>query len=309
VRAVRRTTLPAAPACQVLSVDEWGLRRGRTAGAILVDGDRHPVRDLLPDRVADTFAAWLQTQPPIPVMSRDRGATCAEGATRGAPQAVPVADRFAILQQLVEALQPVLGHDHAARRAAAHAVAATAPLPPRSRTAPRARARAAAHARRPARYDAVQRLHAASKSTRQLSAEVRIGPTTVRRDLRCPTCPATAPAPARRARLTPLAPERCERWNAGEQTGEHWLREIRARGEQGSGAHLSARLALWRVGPRHGGPYARQEIPAPAPPPPIPAAPRTVGWLLLQEDAARSALEPAYGALVAASQPAASPAD
>jgi transposase len=58
-------------------------------------------------------------------------------------------------------------------------------------------------------------------------------------------------------------------------------------------------LALWRVGRRHSGPYARQEVPAPAPPPPLPppplpTAPRTVCWLLLQEEAERSALEQTY---------------
>lgn len=62
-------------------------------------------------------------------------------------------------------------------------------------------------------------------------------------------------------------------------------------------------LALWRVGPRHCGPYARQEVPASAPPPPIPTAPRTVCWLLLQEDAERSALERTYIAELLRSSP------
>jgi transposase len=186
VREVRRTHLPAAPACQVVSVDEWCLQRGRTSGAILVDLERHQVVDLLPDREADTFATWLQSQPQIRVISRDRGANFAEGATRGAPQAIQVADRFHILKNLVEALQQVLGHEQAGLRAAAKVVAGTAPLPPRGMTAPRARARAAAQARRQARYDAVQRLHAAGTSSRQISAELHIGPTTLRRYLRSP---------------------------------------------------------------------------------------------------------------------------
>ena len=294
VREVRRAQLPAAPACQVVSVDDWCLRRGQTYGAILLDLERRQVIDLLPDREADTFAAWLQTQPQIRVMSRDRGANFAEGATRGAPQAVQVADRFHILKNRVEALQQVLGREQAALRTAAQTVSGTPLPPPRSMTAPRVRASAEAQARRQTRYDAVHRLHAAGKSARQIIAELHIGPNTLRRLLRSPTCPVTATAPTHRSRLSPFEPYLRERWNAGEQNGQHLLREMRDRGYEGSGSNLYSLLALWRVGPRHQGRYTRQAIPAPAPPPPLPTAPRTVCWLLLQAIAERSAREQAY---------------
>jgi len=303
VREVRRTALPATPACRVVSVDDWCLRRGQIHGAILVDRERHQVIDLLPDREADTFAARLQTQPQIQVVSRDRGANCAEGATRGAPQAVPVADRCHILKNLVEAVQQVLGREHAALRAAARAVSGTPPLAPRGMTAPRARARAEAQARRQARYAAARRLHAAGKSARQLIAELRIGPNALRRYSRSPTCPESATLPTRRSRLMPFEPYRRERWNAGEQDGQQLLREIRERGHQGSGSNRYSPLALWRAGPRHCGPYARQGVPAPAPSPPLSTAPRTVCWLLLQDDEERSPPEPASVAELLSTSP------
>jgi transposase len=152
LRQVRRTPMPCAPAPRVVGVDDWCFRRGRRYGAILGDLERRHVLDLLPDREADTLATWLQAHSSIEVVSRDRGASFAEGASRGAPQALPVADRFHVLKNLVEAFQQVLGREHAALRAAAEAVAG-APLVPttRPRTALQQQARETAQARRQAR--------------------------------------------------------------------------------------------------------------------------------------------------------------
>ncbi|MBF6592208.1 MAG: ISL3 family transposase, partial [Ktedonobacterales bacterium] len=295
LRQVRRTPVPATPAPRVVGVDDWCFRRGRRYGAILVDLERRHVLDLLPDGEADTLAAWLQTHPSVEVISRDRGASFAEGASRGAPQARQVADRFHVLKNLVEAFQQVLGHEHDALRAAAEAVTG-APLTPttRPRTALQHQARETAQARRQVRYETVRRLRAEGKTIREIATDLGMGQNTIQRLLRAESCPLPAQRRTRSTVLTDFEPYLRERWNAGEQNGQQLLRELREQGYRGSQSTLYGLLGRWRTGPRHRGRYVRQPALAAPLPPPVRTSPREVSWLLLQPSEGLSSLEAAY---------------
>jgi transposase len=118
LRVVRRSSMPPVTRVRVLGVDDWACRKGRTYGTILVDLEAGCVIDLLPDRTAETLAAWLRAHPEIEIISRDRGGAYAEAARQGAPQATQIADRWHILKNLTDALEGVLRRRHAAVRAA-----------------------------------------------------------------------------------------------------------------------------------------------------------------------------------------------
>ena len=102
LRYIRSAPDPEVSPVVVLGVDDWAWRRRLRYGTILVDLERHWVIDLLPDRSSGSFADWLMDHREVKIISRDRGGEYREGASRGAPKAVQVADRFHLIKNLSE---------------------------------------------------------------------------------------------------------------------------------------------------------------------------------------------------------------
>jgi transposase len=281
-RAVVNVVLPAAATPRVLGVDDWSLRKGHTYGTIVVDLERRRPIDLLPDRSAATFAAWLAAHPGAEVICRDRGGAYADGARQGAPHAIQVADRWHLLANLGAALERAV----VAQRAPLPTVPVAAP-PPTESTPPLAASaheqdRQARHARREERYRAVQRLRAQGLGYRQIANTLGLHRATVRKYVAAPACPLPAPRRGRRRGIDPFVPYLRERWAAGERRVTVLWQDLRERGFTGNYQRVAVAVAPWRDVPARTGRRPRHlGSPAPAA---RRSSPRQAAWWLGRPD-------------------------
>jgi transposase len=251
---LRRVKLPPSPgfsdstnSLEVLGVDDWAWRKGQSYGTILVDLEQHRVSDLLPDRSAESFQAWLQQQPRVRVISRDRGGTYAEGAQLGSPAARQVADRFHLFWNLSTAIERALEE----RR---HQLPLTTPaLPqaeaPGSREVRITRQQALQQERRQRRlerYEEVVQLRSQGCSLKKISRTVHLDYRTVRRWIRAGAFPERQSPRRRPTQVQHFTEYLQRRWAEGCRNATRLFEELRAQGYRGGRTMVARHVATWR---------------------------------------------------------------
>lgn len=262
LRLVACSPVPELPAPKVLAVDEWAWRKGRRYGTVLVDLERNRVVDLLPDRQAETLAAWLRAHPGVEVIARDGSGAFADGAAQGAPEAVQVSDRWHLLRNLGAALRHTVERHHAALRRVGREVAAELAAE-RSADAPAARPepvptarelrQAEGRARRQARYDEAMRLRERGATHRSIAAALGTPERTLSRWF------ATGHAPMRNRRpsgsiLDPHQAYLERRYAEGCHNASQLWRELRGRGFGGRPGIVHILIGRWNKAEPGGAP-------------------------------------------------------
>ena len=245
LRSIFKVPLPSSPTPKILGVDDFAFRRGETYGTILVDLERHQPIDLLADREAKTLEDWLKEHPGIEIISRDRSKSYRLGARNGAPNALQVADRFHLLQNLEEVLEDVFSEhtkalkeveltlikakigDSEALEVASKAKSSVPPKPRHSQS----------RERRLAQYEQVHSLREQGYQIADIAHHVGIHQRTVYRFLAASTFPeykSYRRQTTTRSSLDPYKPYLLQQWNQGHHQTKQLCHEIQLQGYQGS---------------------------------------------------------------------------
>jgi transposase len=249
---------------RVVGIDDWSWRKGTTYGTILADLERREVLDVLAYRSADATSPWLTGHPEIEIVSRDRAGLYADGARQGAPQALQVADRFHLHQNLRKSIEQqmsrtprqhepfVPGDDEPRLAAGVLNQRYEQPEVMEHRRLLAAGRRAADQNR----FAHLKTLQASGESRAAIVREIGLNWRTVAKWIRLDTLP------ERRA-MAPktTTPERfraylARRWAEGSSMGRDLLVELRPLGYTGSLTNLQRFLNSWRrprSGPTHSG--------------------------------------------------------
>jgi len=249
IRLIRKAPEPEVTVPRVLGVDDWARRKGRTYGTILVDLEAHQPIDLLPDRTAESFAKWLKEHPGVEIISRDRGVEYIRGANEGAPDAIQVADRWHLLDNLRGALKKLMESKHACLVAASDKLSKdgteqnlenTISLPTTevSETLPRVTKKEEQSQerrdKRQKRFESVKELYKLGLSKVQIARRLNLDWRTIDKYIRVEECPFYVGGRKGSRLLGPYMDYMTKRWNEGCHNAMLIYNEIRELGYGGA---------------------------------------------------------------------------
>ena len=110
-RLLDKISVEDDPDVEFIGVDDVSLRKGRTYHTVIYDGNDHHLLALLDGRDGTSLKEWLKKHPRVSVVARDRASAYASAITEILPDAMQVADRFHILQNLLGYLKDIFKAD------------------------------------------------------------------------------------------------------------------------------------------------------------------------------------------------------
>lgn len=95
------------PDVEEIGVDDVAIRKGQTYATAIYDLKDHHLIALLNGRDGDTLREWLKKHKKIRLVARDRASAYASAISEILPECIQVADRFHLLQNLLDHLKEI----------------------------------------------------------------------------------------------------------------------------------------------------------------------------------------------------------
>lgn len=95
------------PDVEGVGVDDVAIRKGQSYATAIYDLKTHQLIALLEGRDGKTFREWLEGHKKIKIVTRDRASAYASAISEILPECIQVADRFHLLQNMVDRLREI----------------------------------------------------------------------------------------------------------------------------------------------------------------------------------------------------------
>lgn len=110
-RLYNRIKFEDGPDVEAVGIDDVATRKGQTYATAVYDLKDHHMIALLDGRDGTTLKEWLKEHKKIKVVARDRASSYAKAVSEVLPECVQVADRFHLLQNLMEHLKDIFKNE------------------------------------------------------------------------------------------------------------------------------------------------------------------------------------------------------
>lgn len=107
----RYSKQPAETCGSAIGIDDFAFKKRHTYGTIIVDGTTHNPVAVLDGRDGATLKDWLKQNKHVTTVTRDRASAYAKAVEEILPDCMQIADRFHLHQNLMEAVNKILGRE------------------------------------------------------------------------------------------------------------------------------------------------------------------------------------------------------
>ncbi|MEE3462430.1 MAG: ISL3 family transposase [Lachnospiraceae bacterium] len=103
--------IPNDSAITEVGIDDVAIRKGQSYATAVYDAKDHHLVALLDGRTVSSLSGWLKEHPKIKLVARDRASAYASALSEIIPDCVQIADRFHLLQNLLEHMKRVFNEE------------------------------------------------------------------------------------------------------------------------------------------------------------------------------------------------------